>query len=604
MPLQSPTPTIAQSPTPAKSPSPTITRTPTPTLAKTPTTPTLTKMPAGSPAQAISSIETSATNVGKWHNKPFYVELYCKPLTAPCKETYYRLNKGIWTKGTKINIDRDGNTLIEFYSIDVNLVKENTKVAYALLDTQKPLLSQDFIAIPKENSVLLEWGAATDSYSGVQKYVIYKNKLRYGETTELSYIDKNVVSGSKYGYSIAAVDHAGNYSDISPEVFVFFENIPTKETITMTIEYPKPGENVLPEEEVNYLLVQITEGDKPLDQNEIEAELNINGKIEKGSLVLEKDGLYRYDLKEPIKAGDVNLSIKVKGADFEKEQSASFSFVPEKRTDWLSAIAPYLLLIIVVATLSVLAYLLMSLSKYKKEQQLRAKLFAAKQPYEPQGIFYKEELPIVQALGSKEVVVEVRRTAKNETPEKLAKERPLPIKKKRKGFAELIKEKFSAALAITPKKTQSKKATLKKEAKKKKSKRKPKKLAKKFMVVPKASAAQKTRAKAKTRKRARKQMKQEQKPKAEEKKEELQKTEQPSAEPVEKAEESKAKEVQELEQPKEAPSKEQQPEQQATEQGSEAKGAEQMPSPAQTKEENKSEPASQAGQQNSNNAQQ
>ncbi len=65
----------------------------------------------------------------------------------------------------------------------------------------------------------LTWGAATDNV-GVTGYRIYRNGVQLGSTTSLAYVDYAVSRRATYGYTVRAVDAAGNLGASSATVYV------------------------------------------------------------------------------------------------------------------------------------------------------------------------------------------------------------------------------------------------------------------------------------------------------------------------------------------------------------------------------------------------
>ncbi|WP_374029865.1 C1 family peptidase [Bdellovibrio bacteriovorus] len=85
------------------------------------------------------------------------------------------------------------------------------------VDTTAPSVPQNFSANlrtirgGKAARVNLAWSASSDNV-GVHKYYIYRNGVKYAETTYLNYTDNNIARGVTYTYQVAAVDAAGNIS--------------------------------------------------------------------------------------------------------------------------------------------------------------------------------------------------------------------------------------------------------------------------------------------------------------------------------------------------------------------------------------------------------
>jgi hypothetical protein len=60
-------------------------------------------------------------------------------------------------------------------------------------------------------SVALSWSASTDNVA-VAKYAIYRNGVKIGESTSLSYSDSTTSTGVLYNYQVSAIDTSGNES--------------------------------------------------------------------------------------------------------------------------------------------------------------------------------------------------------------------------------------------------------------------------------------------------------------------------------------------------------------------------------------------------------
>jgi C1A family cysteine protease len=60
-------------------------------------------------------------------------------------------------------------------------------------------------------SVALKWSASTDNVA-VAKYAVYRNGVKIGESTSLSYSDSSGSAGVTYNYQVSAIDSSGNES--------------------------------------------------------------------------------------------------------------------------------------------------------------------------------------------------------------------------------------------------------------------------------------------------------------------------------------------------------------------------------------------------------
>jgi C1A family cysteine protease len=68
-------------------------------------------------------------------------------------------------------------------------------------------------------SVALNWSASTDNVA-VAKYAIYRNGVKIGESTSLSYSDSATTTGVLYNYQVSAIDTSGNESAKSNTVAI------------------------------------------------------------------------------------------------------------------------------------------------------------------------------------------------------------------------------------------------------------------------------------------------------------------------------------------------------------------------------------------------
>jgi chitodextrinase len=91
------------------------------------------------------------------------------------------------------------------------------------LDMEAPSTPQDLSgkASADGDSVTLSWTAATDGGgSGIDGYIIYRDGVQVGYTSETAFIDAGVEPGCTYTYEISAVDNAYNESAASAAVQV------------------------------------------------------------------------------------------------------------------------------------------------------------------------------------------------------------------------------------------------------------------------------------------------------------------------------------------------------------------------------------------------
>jgi len=68
-------------------------------------------------------------------------------------------------------------------------------------------------------SVRLNWSASTDNVA-VARYFVYRNGVKYAETTALSFTDSNTSVGVSYTYHVSAIDTSDNQSNQSNSVVI------------------------------------------------------------------------------------------------------------------------------------------------------------------------------------------------------------------------------------------------------------------------------------------------------------------------------------------------------------------------------------------------
>ena len=93
-------------------------------------------------------------------------------------------------------------------------------------DTEDPTVPSALTGTVSADKVELSWGASTDNV-GVDEYIILRDGIYLGYSTNTSYTDFNVVAGQTYDYSVYAVDASAN---ISLDSNVFNATIPQTAT--------------------------------------------------------------------------------------------------------------------------------------------------------------------------------------------------------------------------------------------------------------------------------------------------------------------------------------------------------------------------------------
>ena len=95
-----------------------------------------------------------------------------------------------------------------------------TTSATLVSDGTTPTTPTGLQATPSPGKVQMNWAASTDTYSGVQGYIVYRNSAKIAETTTPSYTDNSVTKKKRYTYTVAAKDKVGNTSSQSSNVTV------------------------------------------------------------------------------------------------------------------------------------------------------------------------------------------------------------------------------------------------------------------------------------------------------------------------------------------------------------------------------------------------
>ncbi len=97
-------------------------------------------------------------------------------------------------------------------------------------DTSPPTAPTDVEATPvSATQIDLEWTGSVDDV-GVSHYVVYRDSAEVGSTTMTRFSDTGLQADTTYGYTVVAVDAAGNQSDPSTLVSATTQPAPTQIT--------------------------------------------------------------------------------------------------------------------------------------------------------------------------------------------------------------------------------------------------------------------------------------------------------------------------------------------------------------------------------------
>ncbi|MEZ0391083.1 MAG: PQQ-dependent sugar dehydrogenase [Pseudobdellovibrionaceae bacterium] len=91
------------------------------------------------------------------------------------------------------------------------------RIPQCTTDTQKPTVPTGLQGSVNGTTVSLRWNASTDNV-GVTGYEIYRNNLRVGSVSTLTFTDSGLSANTTYSYAVAARDAQGNVSALSAPI--------------------------------------------------------------------------------------------------------------------------------------------------------------------------------------------------------------------------------------------------------------------------------------------------------------------------------------------------------------------------------------------------
>ncbi len=88
------------------------------------------------------------------------------------------------------------------------------------IDRLAPTTPTNLAGVPSisPNKITLSWTASTDTRSGVDHYVVYRDGVSIGTSLTTSYADTSILTATNYSYSVAAVNRDGYASDQSTAI--------------------------------------------------------------------------------------------------------------------------------------------------------------------------------------------------------------------------------------------------------------------------------------------------------------------------------------------------------------------------------------------------
>ncbi|MCD6478837.1 MAG: hypothetical protein J7L44_03035 [Candidatus Diapherotrites archaeon] len=149
----------------------------------------------------------------KWYKGPLVFTLNCI-YPKGCLKTFFRVDDGAWTEGNEVLIVDEGIHTLEFYSVGESHVIERAHSTWLGVDNTPPQI-HDLNIETTAAGIHLSWNASENTPAGVRKFLIYRDNVLIGETTETSFLDENAPLKNKYNYRVIAIDEAGNKCELS-----------------------------------------------------------------------------------------------------------------------------------------------------------------------------------------------------------------------------------------------------------------------------------------------------------------------------------------------------------------------------------------------------
>lgn len=115
----------------------------------------------------------------------------------------------------------DGSHVMSFQAANANDTNKSASASSTVIvDRTAPTVPSGLSASSGRNSVNLSWNASSDA--SAVTYEVLRDGSSLGTTTNTSFTDSNVTSGTTYSYQVRARDAAGNLSALSSSVSVTY----------------------------------------------------------------------------------------------------------------------------------------------------------------------------------------------------------------------------------------------------------------------------------------------------------------------------------------------------------------------------------------------
>ncbi|UKS27434.1 carbohydrate-binding protein [Paenibacillus sp. HWE-109] len=117
-----------------------------------------------------------------------------------------------------INLLRSKGWLVESDILKTSLIMERYAPTASTPDTVAPTVPTNVTATPTSSTqIQVGWTASSDNV-GMSGYDVYRNGVKVGSPTTISYSDSGLAPSTAYSYTIVAKDAAGNQSSASTAV--------------------------------------------------------------------------------------------------------------------------------------------------------------------------------------------------------------------------------------------------------------------------------------------------------------------------------------------------------------------------------------------------
>lgn len=177
--------------------------------------------------------ETDYSTAAGWQTSDFNILFSPTDELSGINETYYRIDEGELETGTEIEINVDGNHLIEFYSVDNAGNNETVKQFNALLDKTNPIADAgEDLVVDVNKEINFNALDSMDAVSGIESY---SWDFGDGGTAEEAETIHSFSEIGVYAVTLTVMDEAGNTA--TDELIVITEGTDYNATENLTMKF-------------------------------------------------------------------------------------------------------------------------------------------------------------------------------------------------------------------------------------------------------------------------------------------------------------------------------------------------------------------------------